>query len=889
MTRNFRSFAIPLLLGAICFIIYNANFRQIGAGDSLSSRYLPLFLLRDRTLDLDAHTETVARGHGMRWDWNELETPANYFESPAYWMVRTQRGSVLSMYPVVTPLLVTPLYLPAKHWLDRNGWEPQQVDRVADWMEKISASILASLASVLMYLVLRREGGRWALPLAIVFAFGTNTWMISSQALWQHGTGEIFIAAALLLVLIPGTPVRMSLLGMLCVLMSANRPPDSLFAAAFFLYAVWRRRRDADWILLGALPFLAAFLLYNLHVVGHLLGGYALGNNPQKSFFHWNWQGLAGLLLSPTRGLLVFTPFLFFLPWGLRQRLRTPETRNLACILVLAVVAQLFLYSLADWRAGVSWGPRWLTDMLPILLWMLAPAPAVLRPFARRIFLCTMGLSVGIQTVGAFWYTELSDERMFANTPTSMRNAWNPRNTPFLLELTQAPARAELLYNARGSLDQVGTTPVRRVEDVPTIKHGDLIEGWALTGNRNPAELLVLVDGYIVGSTREFLLRNDVNQALQTTAPSGWRVTANTRNIRSGEHLLQLATRISPRSDIRIFRAQRVIIVPPDETELISLSAQARAHLRQRQTKEGYWFTQHTTDMHFHNSRPEMNTFLTSMLVDMLAPVSKRNELDAELTRARQHLTAQIEANGLVRYHGLPDGPGIGTLGCIISPDSDDTALVWLITNPGPDDPRLPRMLKELSRYRDDTGLYLTWLAPRQEYQGIDPGQNPNPADVVIQMHIYLMLREFDPSAAAELSRILERESENPQLWVYYTKAPLIPYLRAAELQQVGCDIPHPTNRLAHPVPGQEIWSEAARLFVAIMQSPDDPRIQQEIQQVLLRLGHDDFALLRSIPPLLYHNDLTASVRRFYWSEDFGYALWLRLYATIGLESPGPQ
>ena len=29
----------------------------------------------------------------------------------------------------------------------------------------------------------------------------------------------------------------------------------------------------------------------------------------------------------------------------------------------------------------------------------------------------------------------------------------------------------------------------------------------------------------------------------------------------------------------------------------------------------------------------------------------------------------------------------------------------------------------------------------------------------------------------------------------------------------------------------------------------------------------------------MYHNDLTATVRRFYWSEDFGYALWLRLYA----------
>src|SRR5256714_6720206 len=106
-----------------------------------------------------------------------------------------------SLYPLVTPLLVAPLYVPAVMWLNTHGWEQPNIDRVAELMEKLSASLLASIASVLMYLVLRREGIRWSLPLAVVFAFGTNTWMISSQALWQHGTGELLITLALLLVL----------------------------------------------------------------------------------------------------------------------------------------------------------------------------------------------------------------------------------------------------------------------------------------------------------------------------------------------------------------------------------------------------------------------------------------------------------------------------------------------------------------------------------------------------------------------------------------------------------------------------------------------------------------------------------------------------------------
>jgi hypothetical protein len=58
---------------------------------------------------------------------------------------------------------------------------------------------------------------------------------------------------------------------------------------------------------------------------------------------------------------------------------------------------------------------------------------------------------------------------------------------------------------------------------------------------------------------------------------------------------------------------------------------------------------------------------------------------------------------------------------------------------------------------------------------------------------------------------------------------------------------------------------------------------------LLVRIGSDDFAQLRRTPPLLYHNDLTASVSRFYWSEDVGYALWLRLYAAVDPEDGQPR
>src|ERR1041385_2310846 len=234
-----RSLTAPVLLGLFCFLVYNANLRQIGAGDTLPARYQPLILWHDGTLSLDANARLVAHGHPKTPPRNRpagADGQVTYFEPSAYWMIRTRPHQLASPSPVVRPLLVAPLFVPAVIWLDAHGWEQPRVDRVAELMEKVSASLLASLASVLMFLLLRRDGIRWSLPLAAAFAFGTNTWMISSQALWQHGTGELLIVLALLLVVASASPVRTALLGAVCVLMAANRPPDALIAGAVVLF-----------------------------------------------------------------------------------------------------------------------------------------------------------------------------------------------------------------------------------------------------------------------------------------------------------------------------------------------------------------------------------------------------------------------------------------------------------------------------------------------------------------------------------------------------------------------------------------------------------------------------------------------------------------------------
>ena len=315
-----------------------------------------------------------------------------------------------------------------------------------------------------------------------------------------------------------------------------------------------------------------------------------------------------------------------------------------------------------------------------------------------------------------------------------------------------------------------------------------------------------------------------------------------------------------------------------ERNESPALSAQqAVAILKSHQHIQGYWLTPYTSGLRFKHPGIEMNIFLTAMMIDVLDPVAKEASLDESLQRARQYLADQIEAGGLVRYHGRPDAPTIHTLGCIITPDADDTALVWRIA-PGAHPELLQTALKTLNQYRTSEGLYRTWLAPSDDYRCIDPGKDPNPADIGIQMHVLMLLAESNPSAGQSLCNTLRPVITEDRIWVYYKVAPLIPILRQADLQKAGCSLKLPVSRLRSDVPGQEIWIDATMMLQRMSGIGGSVPSSAEVLDLLQKLSRDDFAAVRQSPPLLYHNDFTGSTPRFYWSWDFGYALWLRLY-----------
>jgi len=876
-----RELRASLLIGLCCLLVYNANGRAISAGDTYPARYLPFAIWRHHTVLLDPIATLTAQGRG----------------DTAFWMVHVPGGHVISLYPVVLPVLIAPLYLPAAGYLHLRGWTDGRLDPLARIMEKLSASLLAALSASLLYLLLRRRAAPpTALLLTLAYAFGTTTWVIGSQALWQHGMAELLVIGALLLLTGPCTAPRALAAGLLCGLIAANRPPDVILAAALGAYGLfWAGRRQALLLAAAAALPMGLVLLYNLGVAGNLAGGY--GRVGKATYFrHDLLAGLGGLLFSPTRGLFVFSPFLLFLVLAWRHLPRDRGERGLTLAMSAGIVLQLLLYAKADWRGGVSWGPRYMTDLLPMLLWMLVPVVAMMRGLGRTCFLLAVGAAVAIEAIGAFWYTGATDRAIFAVTsgPHQMRAAWDWRNAPFVASLQHGLAPAELTMEMRGSIDAIETDAIEtdaieaggRAASSVTAGQEVVASGWALAGHATPRQVAVVIDGRRTAASQTFFDRPDVRGALREASPAGWRIPLSTAGLAPGEHHLALLAWASDNGQAYYLAERKLTVRTAPAADLDDGFRTAAARLRAHQQGPGYWLTAYTSAARFQEPRQEMNTFLTALLIDLLDPLAATGGLGDSLQRARQHLTGQIEAGGLVRYHGLPDAPGIGTLGCVITPDADDTALVWRLA-PDPDRRRLRAALATLDHYRTREGLYRTWLAPREAYQCLDPGGDPNPTDIAIQMHVLLLLAEVRPPAGRALCEALRPVVDQDRVWVYYRMTPLVPILRLTDLRRAGCELELPESRMRTPVPGQEIWVSVVRLLGRALPPGGPPAGAAEIPAVLRQLAKDDFALLRKNPPLLFHNDLTATVPRYYWSEDVGYALWLRLaYEYAHLRHP---
>jgi len=309
-------------------------------------------------------------------------------------VIRQVGGHWYSMYPIAGPLLTTPLYMPVALVPAMRRQAPATLVAAARIAEKVTAAAWAAGAVMALLALLRRltsEGTAWILT--AVYAFGTGNWSTASQAMWQHTFGLIAIVGCMYAVEQRWYRVA----GLCAALALAIRPTNVALLPALALVLWHERARMREWTEVFAAPALAgaATAAYNFALF-HSVGGRYSGQLDAHYL-----ERVAGLLFSPGRGLLIYTPIALFAlaAWSERRR---PVVMVAAafCVLQIALTA---IWPV--WWGGYCWGPRLLTEILPCLVVLIAAGWKTLwRGGWKWAFVAAAVYGCVIQGLGVYCY-----------------------------------------------------------------------------------------------------------------------------------------------------------------------------------------------------------------------------------------------------------------------------------------------------------------------------------------------------------------------------------------------------------------------------------------------------------------------------------------------------
>jgi hypothetical protein len=283
-----------------------------------------------------------------------------------------------------------------------------------------------------------------AVALAVLSVFATPAWSSASRALWQHGPSMLLLALALLIQRRDGP---LFWVGLLLGFAYVVRPTNLVPLAAAALWALLSRPRRMPAFLAGAAVVLVPFMIANLSTYAHPLPPYYrpgfYGANAFKG------EALAGHLVSPGRGLFVYSPLFLLSFAGAALKARSRSLTLLDLSLAGCVVAHWIVLSTtnANWWGGGSYGPRLFTDVVPYLMYFLIPVFAWVESArgARRVAVAavvavTSLISVAVHAQGALNKSTGIWNGYPNNIDQDPERVWDWRRPQFLAGITFVPA-----------------------------------------------------------------------------------------------------------------------------------------------------------------------------------------------------------------------------------------------------------------------------------------------------------------------------------------------------------------------------------------------------------------------------------------------------------------
>lgn len=362
------------------------------AGDSVWSIPTAMSIIREGNTNVDEYEEIVVR--------NEYYGDM-VVRNDNHYTIENIGGHIYTKQPVGASVVAVPfLFLMDK----TSGWPLSlPLDEHircggSGELERFVASFVVGLTAVFICLTARVFlDDKYSLVLGLIFAFCASSWSTSSRALWQHGPSALMLAVALYLILsAKRRPWLIQFASIPLAFSFVVRPTNSISVVLLTVFVLVEYRNYFIRYLLWALTVAVPFFVFNVVVYQSFLSTYYL---PQKlaSNAHFS-EALVGNLVSPGRGLFVFSPVLLFCAYGIALKVRRNKLQWIDCTLLAIIFLHWFtISSFSKWWAGHSFGPRFFTDVIPYFMYFLIPVAArvpELKGARKAALVCTLSCSV---------------------------------------------------------------------------------------------------------------------------------------------------------------------------------------------------------------------------------------------------------------------------------------------------------------------------------------------------------------------------------------------------------------------------------------------------------------------------------------------------------------
>jgi len=266
--------------------------------------------------------------------------------------------------------------------------------------------------------------------LTTVFSFGTIAYSGVSRGLWQHN-GTIFLFLVFISLVLNGSRKALLLSSLPLFFSYAVRPTSIL--PIFFLTLVMfvYLKDDFKYFLLIGIAILLVFFTVNYFSFGTFTHPYYDYNKVGASDTFG--EALLGNLISPGRGMFIYSPFLMFSFYGAYLKYKKEGLRIYEAAFLMTILFHwIFISRNQNWWGGHSFGYRLMSDVLPFLFYYFI--------YYWKYEKCNWNILLALGTVLISFYINISgavnmETYLWNLKPNNIDNTpernWNWSDPPF--------------------------------------------------------------------------------------------------------------------------------------------------------------------------------------------------------------------------------------------------------------------------------------------------------------------------------------------------------------------------------------------------------------------------------------------------------------------------